>query len=95
MLIILGGLPGVGKTTLAGAIGAVHVRIDSIEQALRDAGALGGPMDDANSAESSSSIRQRRRRHPTPAKISRQTTRADASRADEPWRSQHEPKPDD
>ena len=42
MLIILSGLPGVGKTTiareLARATGAVHVRIDSIEQALRDAG---------------------------------------------------------
>src|SRR3954471_13759810 len=38
MLIILGGLPGTGKTTIArelgAAIGAVHVRIDSIEQAL-------------------------------------------------------------
>lgn len=35
-----GGLPGVGKTTiaqeLAGQIGAMHVRIDSIEQAIRD-----------------------------------------------------------
>jgi predicted kinase len=42
MLISLGGLPGVGKTTiareLARQIGAVHLRIDSIEQAIRDAG---------------------------------------------------------
>ena len=42
MLIVLSGLPGVGKTTiargLAHAIDAVHVRIDSIEQALRHAG---------------------------------------------------------
>jgi predicted kinase len=41
-LIALSGLPGVGKTTiareLAVALGAVHVRIDSIEQALRNAG---------------------------------------------------------
>jgi predicted kinase len=42
MLIVLGGLPGVGKTTIAReagrSTGAVHVRIDSIEQALRNAG---------------------------------------------------------
>jgi predicted kinase len=41
-LVILSGLPGVGKTTIARALGvalsAVHVRIDSIEQALRNAG---------------------------------------------------------
>ena len=40
MLYILGGLPGVGKTAigrgLARATGAVHLRIDSIEQALRN-----------------------------------------------------------
>ena len=39
MLIILGGLPSVGKTTLGWAlarkISAVHIRIDTIEQAIR------------------------------------------------------------
>ena len=42
MLIVLSGLSGVGKTAIARELahttGAVHVRIDSIEQALRDAG---------------------------------------------------------
>jgi predicted kinase len=42
VLVALSGLPGVGKTTiareLAVVLGAVHVRIDSIEQALRNAG---------------------------------------------------------
>jgi predicted kinase len=42
MLIVLRGLPGVGKTAiareLARTLGAVHLRIDSIEQALRSAG---------------------------------------------------------
>lgn len=42
MLIILSGLPGVGKTAiareLARQLGAMHLRIDSIEQAIRDGG---------------------------------------------------------
>ncbi len=42
MLCIFSGLPGTGKTELslylARELGAVHVRIDSIEQALRDGG---------------------------------------------------------
>ena len=42
MLIIVGGLPGIGKTTiareLASQLGAIYVRIDSIEQAIRDSG---------------------------------------------------------
>jgi predicted kinase len=49
-LIILGGLPGAGKTTIARELsrrtGALHLRIDTIEQALRSAG-LTTPMDDA------------------------------------------------
>jgi len=44
MLIVLSGLPGVGKTTiareLARSLAAVYVRIDSIEQALQQAGAI-------------------------------------------------------
>jgi predicted kinase len=42
MLIVMSGLPGVGKTVVsrevARVIGAVHLRIDSIEQALRAGG---------------------------------------------------------
>ena len=48
MLIALGGLPGVGKSSLAMSlaqrIGAVHIRIDTIEQAMRNAGfTVSGP----------------------------------------------------
>ncbi|MGO8655704.1 AAA family ATPase, partial [Rhizobium ruizarguesonis] len=39
MLIIVGGLPGSGNTTIARALAerlnAVHVRVDTIEQAIR------------------------------------------------------------
>ncbi|MCV2395329.1 AAA family ATPase [Actinotalea sp. M2MS4P-6] len=42
ILISLGGLPGVGKTTLAREIsrslGATHLRVDSVEQALLSSG---------------------------------------------------------
>ena len=44
MLIAFGGLPGVGKTTLAKALAkrqaAVYLRIDTIEQAVRDGDVL-------------------------------------------------------
>lgn len=47
MLIVIGGLPGTGKTTLArllaSRIGAVHLRIDTIEQACVHSGPARGP----------------------------------------------------
>ena len=46
-LIVLGGLPGTGKTTvarsLARALGAAYLRIDTIEQALVASGELAAP----------------------------------------------------
>src|SRR5262245_10289313 len=51
MLIVLGGLPGVGKTTiareLARRLSAVLLRIDSIELAIRESGVTAISLDDA------------------------------------------------
>jgi len=50
MLIISGGLPGAGKATIARELarqfGCVHVRIDSIEPAIRHWAAAVGAMAD-------------------------------------------------
>ena len=50
-LIVFAGLPGVGKTVIARAlareIGAVYLRIDSIEGAVQDSAALVRPINDA------------------------------------------------
>jgi predicted kinase len=50
MLIIFAGLPGAGKSSvareLAGKLDAVWLRIDSIEQAIRESGVLPGSIDD-------------------------------------------------
>ncbi|MBK6010651.1 AAA family ATPase [Streptomyces sp. MBT53] len=47
-LIVIGGLPGTGKTTLsrllAARIGAVHLRVDTIEQALVRSGLAQHPV---------------------------------------------------
>jgi predicted kinase len=51
MLIVFAGLPGTGKSSIAcevaKATGAVWLRIDSIEQAIRQSGVAPGPIDDA------------------------------------------------
>jgi predicted kinase len=51
MLIVFAGLPATGKSTLARAVaearGAVYLRIDTIEQALRESGRLKDDPEDA------------------------------------------------
>lgn len=48
VLVVIGGLPGTGKTTLsrllAARIGAVHLRVDTIEQALVRSGLARHPV---------------------------------------------------
>lgn len=50
MLVIFGGLPGTGKTSiareLASELGAVYLRIDSIEQAILASPGSGGTLED-------------------------------------------------
>ena len=52
MLIVVGGLPGTGKTTISRrlALAAAHLRIDLIEQVIRDSGALRGAVGASGSA---------------------------------------------
>jgi predicted kinase len=51
MLIVFAGLPGTGKSSisreLARRLGAVWLRIDSIEQAIQNSGVVPGSLDDA------------------------------------------------
>ena len=50
-LIVFAGLPGAGKSTHARALalelGAIWLRIDSIEQAIHQSGVLAGSVEDA------------------------------------------------
>lgn len=49
MLVVVGGLPGVGKTTVAravaGALGAAHLRVDAFEVALLRQGLVPAPAE--------------------------------------------------
>lgn len=62
MLIVLSGFPGVGKTAiareLARVLPAVHVRVDSIDQALRRAGLQCGEPNTKSNQSSRAAGRQ-------------------------------------
>lgn len=51
MLIVFGSLPGSGKSSIAYGLGretgAMWLRIDSIEHAIRESGIVAGSIDDA------------------------------------------------
>jgi predicted kinase len=61
MLIVFGGLPGTGKTTVARALAqrlkAVHIRVDTIEQAVRSCDVLKADVGPAGYAAAMASWR--------------------------------------
>jgi predicted kinase len=94
MLIIFGGLPGTGKTTLSQALarhlGAVHVRIDTIEHAItagdgRPAGEAGYRVGYAVAEDNLRLGRIVIADSVNPLQITRDAWRAVAGRADVPW----------
>lgn len=62
-LFIFGGLPGTGKTTLAlelaRRVSGIYLRIDSIEQAIRDSGGSGGTQNGVRSGSPARASRVR------------------------------------
>jgi predicted kinase len=95
MLIIFGGLPATGKTTLSRALarelGAVHVRIDTIEQAI--AAVTGEPVEDETGYRIGYAVAEDNLRlgrtviadSVNPLQITRKAWRAVAERAGVPW----------